>query len=447
VKAPQENLRQFVHVAMVGFAFLLRALTWPQAALMAAAALVFNLVLLPRVAPGIIRAADARGHRAGTLFYPLSVLLLILVFRSRLDIVAAAWAIMACGDGAATLAGTHLGGPRLPWNAQKTWSGLLAFVAAASAGAVALSLWVAPSIVPAPPAGFTWWAPVIAAIVAAFVETIPIGLDDNLSVPVAAGLALALAAVVDPDAVDWPLLASRLPWAVGLNAVMAMAAWARGSLTLTGAAAGTVLGIAIYLGAGPAGWAMLVLAFAAAVVSSRVGLARKAALGIAEERGGRRGAGNAIANCLVGAIGAWLMAVGWSDAPGALVLGAGLVAGASDTVASEIGKAFGGTPRAFPTLAAVPPGTPGAVSAVGTLAGLGAAVVMSLIAGLILPGGFFLTPFMVLGATAGAFAESALATRYEARGILNNDMLNFLNTVVAALAAAGGALLALQFTA
>ena len=28
--------------------------------------------------------------------------------------------------------------------------------------------------------------------------------------------------------------------------------------------------------------------------------------------------------------------------------------------------------------------------------------------------------------------ESALATRYEAGGILNNDMLNFLNTAVAA---------------
>ena len=32
----------------------------------------------------------------------------------------------------------------------------------------------------------------------------------------------------------------------------------------------------------------------------------------------------------------------------------------------------------------------------------------------------------------GAFVESALATQFESRGILNNDALNFINTLVAA---------------
>jgi dolichol kinase len=45
---------------------------------------------------------------------------------------------MAFGDGAATLAGTRIGGARLPWNPQKTWSGLAAFVVTAAVGAVAL---------------------------------------------------------------------------------------------------------------------------------------------------------------------------------------------------------------------------------------------------------------------------------------------------------------------
>jgi uncharacterized protein (TIGR00297 family) len=114
-----------------------------------------------------------------------------------------------------------------------------------------------------------------------------------------------------------------------------------------------------------------------------------------------------------------------------------LIAGASDTVASEIGKAFGGVPREFPSFRAVPAGTPGAVSAVGTLAGFTAAVVLSLIAGASLPGGSAIMLPAVAGATGGAFAESALATRFEADGILNNDMLNFLNTAVAAFIAVG----------
>ena len=51
---------------------------------------------------GEIGAVDeARGFPLGILLYPLSVLLLILVFHARLDIVAAAWGILACGDGAA----------------------------------------------------------------------------------------------------------------------------------------------------------------------------------------------------------------------------------------------------------------------------------------------------------------------------------------------------------
>jgi uncharacterized membrane protein len=40
-------------------------------------------------------------------------------------------------------------------------------------------------------------------------------------------------------------------------------------------------------------------------------------------------------------------------------------------------------------------------------------------------------PLVVAGALAGAFVESALGATLEARGILNNDLLNFINTAVA----------------
>jgi len=45
--------------------------------------------------------------------------------------------------------------------------------------------------------------------------------------------------------------------------------------------------------------------------------------------------------------------------------------------------------------------------------------------------------FAVVGATAGAFAESWLGATLEAPGIVNNDLLNFLNTAIAALVAVG----------
>jgi uncharacterized protein (TIGR00297 family) len=286
---------------------------------------------------------------------------------------------------------------------------------------------------------FTWWAPVAAAIVAGLVETIPVKLDDNVSVPLVAGAVMALATTVDAQALQFArtVLSDRLAWAVVINVTMAMAVQLAGSLTWTGAITGMLIGIVIYLGAGLSGWILLLLSFVSAVVSSRVGLKQKMIRGIAEAREGRRGAGNAIANCVVGAIGAWLMIVEPSDIRGALVLSAGLIAGASDTVASEIGKAFGGVPRVFPSFQPTAPGTPGAVSAIGTLAGLTAAVVMSLYAGAYLPGGSAIMLPVVIGATAGAFVESALATQFERDGVLNNDVLNFLNTGVAALVAVG----------
>ena len=49
---------------------------------------------------------------------------------------------------------------------------------------------------------------------------------------------------------------------------------------------------------------------------------------------------------------------------------------------------------------------------------------------------------IVAGATVGAFIESLLGATLEGPGILNNDMLNFLNTAVAAAAAVAVARLA-----
>ena len=51
---------------------------------------------------------------------------------------------------------------------------------------------------------------------------------------------------------------------------------------------------------------LLLVTFLAASATSRLGLRRKTLLGIAEERGGRRGAGNAIANTGIAAVAALL---------------------------------------------------------------------------------------------------------------------------------------------
>ena len=431
-----ETARQIVHVTMVGWAFLLRLLTWPQAAALAATALLFNAFVLPHVGGRAIFRPDdlRRGVPAGILFYPLSVLLLILVFRARLDIAAAAWAILAVGDGAATIAGRAAGGPTLPWNAEKTAAGSVAFALAGGAAGVLLCWWTQPALSFPAPATFVIAAPIAAAVVAAFVEGLPGKLDDNLSVPFAAGAALWILSLADAAAMQamLPGVLGRMLPAVLVNAGFAAVAYLEGAVTMSGVLAGIVIGMAIYLGSGIEGWLLLFATFASAVVTSKVGLGRKRALGIQEEREGRRGAGNALANCLVGAVAALCAVTTPYQAAAWLAMVAGLTAGAADTVASEIGKAWGRRTFLVIGFRPVPPGTPGAVSLTGTIANAVAAVGLGTLGaalGLIAAAD---VPLVAAAALAGAFVESALGALLEHRGILDNHQLNFINTAVAA---------------
>jgi len=220
--------------------------------------------------------------------------------------------------------------------------------------------------------------------------------------------------------------------ALGANIVLAWLGYLARTVSLSGAIGGALIGSTIFAAAGAGAWGLLMATFMAASLASRLGLERKTRLGIAEDRGGRRGAGNAIANCGVATLAA-IAAATTADAPAALLaLVAALTAGGSDTVASEIGKAYGRSTVLITSLRRVKPGTPGAMSIEGTVAGIVAAIALAAIAV-----GFGLIPVsaivaVVVGATAGAMVESVLAATLEGPGVLNNDVLNFINTAVAA---------------
>jgi uncharacterized protein (TIGR00297 family) len=458
-----ESARQWVHVGSGLFALLLRVLTWWQAAALATTALLFNLLVLPRIGGRrLYRPLDeARGFPLGILLYPMSVLMLILIFPSRPDIVAAAWGILALGDGAATLVGQHVptinaetaahaerifsagsassafSRGRLPWNRDKSVAGTAAFVVCGGIGAVALAWWTRPAVVPQPSMMFTVAAPLAAALTAALVETIPIRLDDNLTVPVSAAVVLWLGSLMSGEALDGSRTAmlSALPWAILVNVATAWLGHRARTVSLSGAIGGALIGSIIYAFAGWQAWALLLVTFLTASLASRLGLQRKVMLGIAEDRGGRRGAGNAAANCGVAALAAIAAATTAHHSQAMLALTAALSAGGSDTVASEIGKAFGRSTFLVTSLAPVKPGTSGAMSLEGTAAGVVTAFALGatgLALGLI-PAAALLA--VVVGATVGALVESALGATLEGPGILNNDMLNFINTAVAAMVA------------
>jgi uncharacterized protein (TIGR00297 family) len=437
--AHAEDRRQAVHVAMGGFALLLPYLHWYQAVLLASLAVLFNLFAVQKVFGIRVFRPGERLRRlsSGIVLYPLCVLGLLLLFADRLDIVAGAWGILAAGDGCATIVGRRFPLARIPWNVRKSLGGSLAFAGAGAAAGAFLTWWCRGTVMPPAYSWYPFVGPVLAAVVAAAVETIPVALDDNISVAGSAAATLWAVSLVSQDAVFETLARglSMLPAAIVLNGIVAALGYRAGTVTVPGAICGAILGTAIFIAAGWAGWGLLFATFACAVISSRMGLRRKILLGISEGRGGRRGAGNALANTGVAAVAALLSVLTYAQDAALVAFVAALTAGGSDTVASEIGKAWGRTTWLVTTFGRVPAGTDGAMSVEGTAAGLLAAILLAaggVAGGLVAPAAMFA---VVAGATAGSLAESIMGATLEPRGIVNNDVLNFLNTGIAAWAA------------
>ena len=196
-----------------------------------------------------------------------------------------------------------------------------------------------------------------------------------------------------------------------------------------GAVGGFVVGAGIYLSLGPPGFAILALFVVGGSALTRLGYRSKEGGGIAQDHGGRRGARNALANCGVALLCALLAVLIHSEAFVAAFV-ASLGAAFADTAESEVGQLYGRTPRLITTLRKVPPGTDGAVSLPGTLAGLGVAGLTALLG---LPLGLVAGPGAALLVASGAFLGTvvdsfvgALAPR------VGNEFTNVLCTLVAA---------------
>lgn len=431
-----EAKRKAVHVGMAGFALLLRWLDWRGAALCALAALAFNLFALPRLGgKALDRDGDrARGYPIGILLYPVVVLLLVLLFRDRLHLAAAGWGYLALGDGGATLLGTTLGGPALPWNRTKTWAGLLGYAVLGAAGAALLFGWVRG----AAPGGPEALALALGALAGAVVESLPCELDDNLTAPLSAAAVLALFLGVLPPA--GPAVEGGLRWllvSAGVNAAVASLALALRVVRPSGALAGGLYGAVVLAFGGWKAYALLWVFFGAGTVVTRLGKARKEAIGKAEEAGGRRGAANVLANVTVPAllVAASALAPPAAKAPLLLAASAAFATALMDTVGTEVGQALKTPTFLLPDFRPAAPGTDGAVSVAGTLAGLLAAALLGLVAARLFGWPGASVPAVVASAFAGTVAESLLGRDGAPWKVTNGHVLNLFNTALGAWAA------------
>ena len=196
--------------------------------------------------------------------------------------------------------------------------------------------------------------------------------------------------------------------------------------------------------------------FLLSFLATRLGRERKEQLGTAERRQGRTAA-QVAANLGVAAIvsnelvQSWLIDSGRFSANGVVQMPlfapmlAALAEAAADTVSSEVGQVLGSRPRLITTLRQVEPGTDGAISLAGTLAGVAAAVLVALAGTLALGSDRTVFAISCAGGIFGLFFDSLLGATLERRGWLNNDAVNFLSTASAAAFALGLLAMLLHF--
>lgn len=181
-----EEKRQSVHILFFLCAFALKYLSRFQAVLMLLLLLFIVVFLVPKfkVKSHLYRFTEQRYSR-GAILYFLTLLVLTLIF--PLEIVAASWAILALGDGMATLIGKNFKAKELPWNKDKSYYGSLAFIIFGTIGAFILLKWMLPTM----SGRLAISLGLKTSFVAAIVESLPWKIDDNVTVAVTSAVVLS----------------------------------------------------------------------------------------------------------------------------------------------------------------------------------------------------------------------------------------------------------------
>lgn len=156
-------------------------------------------------------------------------------------------------------------------------------------------------------------------------------------------------------------------------------------------------------------------------------------LRLAEARGGKRNAAQVFANAGVAGLAGLLAVVLPAFQYQAPLIIAGCFASATaDTVSSELGNVYGKKFYYITSFKKAPRGVNGAISLEGTLLGM----VGSLIIAAVYATGVNFSAdlvLIVLGGTLGNGVDSVLGATLERKGILGNNVVNFLSTLSAAI--------------
>lgn len=273
----------------------------------------------------------------------------------------------------------------------------------------------------------------VAALTAALVRSLVFARDAHITVILVAFAVWGFLAL-DPT-VTVPLLAFGL----GVTAALGYVSFALGTASVPGMLTG-VLSALLAVVLGGVGWFLTLMSFyAVGGLASKYRFDEKAARGVAQENEGARGTGNVLANsavALVALVGYAATAhVALPPAPFAFAFAGATATAMADTLSSEIGGLYDG-PRLVTTLKRVEPGTDGAITWQGEIAGLAGALLVGGLAAVGMPVGDLAVGVgvVVAAGVAGMTVDSLLGALVEGDRI-GNQTVNFLATLAGAAVA------------
>jgi uncharacterized protein (TIGR00297 family) len=205
-------------------------------------------------------------------------------------------------------------------------------------------------------------------------------------------------------------------------------------LTLSGALTGGAIAIFIFMGAGYTGIFILAAFFILGTAATVWRRKEKQHFKAAGDHT-KRNSGQVLAN---GGVAAMAGILAWFIPSQTellrIMMAAGLASAMADTLSSELGMVYGRRFYNIITFKKDKPGLDGVISMEGTLLGLAGSAIIAVIYAL----GFgwdvrFL--IILIAGTIGNLADSVLGALLERKHYLNNDAVNFLNTLIAALVA------------
>ncbi len=216
---------------------------------------------------------------------------------------------------------------------------------------------------------------------------------------------------------------------------MLLSVWAR-KLTLPAALVGGVIGYFIFIGAGATGIAMIVAFFILGTAATSWKMERKQLQTIAERDKGKRRAGQVLANAgVAGLLGMMVLLFPQQKIILQLMMASSFSSATADTLSSELGNVYGRKFYNILTLQKDERGRNGVISAEGTVIGFLGSILIAVVYSIGFGWGFSFL-WIIIAGTIGNLSDSILGATLERNNIIKNNAVNFLNTLVAAVAGA-----------